>query len=70
MTIEDIKTSDKVMLTPADVAEALGVDAQGIRVMAHEQPERLGFPVVVCGRNGRAVRIPRASFLKFLGVND
>lgn len=69
MTIEDIKTSDKVMLTPADVAEALGVDAQGIRVMAHEQPERLGFPVTVCGRNGRAVRIPRLAFLKYLGID-
>ena len=69
MTLNEIKASDKVMLTPADVAEALGVDAQGIRVMAHEQPERLGFPVVVCGRNGRAVRIPRVAFLKFLGVD-
>ena len=69
VTIEDIKASEKVMLTPADVAEALGVDAQGIRVMAHEQPERLGFPVVVCGRNGRAVRIPRIAFLKYLGID-
>ena len=69
MTLDEIKSSTKVMLTPADVAEALGVDAQGIRVMAHEQPERLGFPVVVCGRNGRAVRIPRLAFMKFLGVD-
>lgn len=69
MTLNEIKASDKVMLTPSDIAEALGVDAQGIRVMAHEQPERLGFPVVVCGRNGRAVRIPRVAFLKYLGID-
>lgn len=69
MTLDEIKVSDKVMLTPADIAEALGVDAQGIRVMAHEQPERLGFPVTVCGRNGRAVRIPRIAFLKYLGID-
>lgn len=69
MTLNEIKSSDKVMLTPADVAEVLGVDAHGIRVMAHEQPERLGFQVVICGRNGRAVRIPRLAFLKFLGVD-
>lgn len=69
MTLDEIKSSTKVMLTPADVAEALGVDAQGIRVMAHEQPERLGFPVTVCGRNGRAVRIPRVAFLKYLGID-
>ena len=68
MTLDEIKTSTKVLLTPAEVADVLGVDAQGIRIMAHEQPERLGFPVVVCGRNGRAVRIPRLGLLKFLGV--
>lgn len=70
MTLDEIKSSDKVMLTPADVAEALGVDPQGIRVMAHEQPERLGFPVVVCGRNGRAVRIPRVAFLRYIGYEQ
>lgn len=67
MTLNEIKTSDKVMLTPADVAEALGVDAQGIRVMAREQPERLGFPVTVVGRGGHGVRIPRVPFLRFMG---
>lgn len=67
MTINEIKASDKVMLTPADVAEALGVDAQGIRIMAREQPERLGFPVTVIGREGRGVRIPRVPFLRFMG---
>lgn len=69
MTLDEIKSSTKVMLTPADVAEALGVDAQGIRVMAHDQPEKLGFPVMICGRNGRAVRIPRVAFLKYLGID-
>lgn len=67
MTLDEIKASDKTMLTPADVAEALGVDAQGIRIMAHEQPERLGFPVTVVGRGGRGVRIPRVPFLRFMG---
>ena len=68
MTIDEIKASDKVLLTAADVAEVLGADPHGIRIMAHEQPERLGFPVVVVGRSGRGVRIPRVPFLKFLGV--
>lgn len=67
MTIEDIKASDKVMLTPADVAPVLGCDAQDIRVAAKLAPERLGFSVSVIGTR---VKIPRASFLKFLGVND
>lgn len=67
MTIEEIKASDKVLLTAAEVAEVLGVDPQGIRIMAHEQPERLGFPVTVVGREGRGVRIPRIPFLRFMG---
>ena len=67
MTLDEIKASDKVVLTPADVAEALGVDAQGIRIMAREQPERLGFPVTVVGRGGHGIRIPRVPFLRFMG---
>ena len=70
MTIDEIKASDKTMLTAADVAEVLGVDAQGIRIMAHEQPERLGFPVTVVGRGGRGVRIPRVPFLRFMGYEQ
>lgn len=70
MTLNEIKSSDKVMLTPADIAEALGVDAQGIRIMAHEQPERLGFPVTVVGHGGRGVRIPRVPFLRFMGYEQ
>lgn len=70
MTLDEIKSSVKVMLTPADVAEALGVDAHGIRIMAHEQPERLGFPVTVVGRGGRGVRIPRVPFLRFMGYEQ
>ena len=70
MTLDEIKASDKVLLTAADVAEVLGVDAQGIRIMAHEQPERLGFPVTVVGRSGRGVRIPRVPFLRFMGYEQ
>lgn len=70
MTIEEIRTSDKTMLTAADVAEVLGVDQQGIRIMAHEQPDKLGFPIMVTGRKGRSVRIPRVPFLRFLGADS
>lgn len=70
MTLDEIKASDKVLLTAADVAEVLGVDAQGIRIMAHNQPERLGFPVTVIGRGGRGVRIPKIPFLRFMGYEQ
>lgn len=67
MTLEEIRSSDKVLLTPKDVATALGIDEQGLRVQAHDCPERLGFPVTICGRKGRSVRIPRVPFLRYIG---
>ena len=69
MTIDEIRNSDKVMLTPAEVASAIGADAQGIRVMSHTDKEALGFPVVLTGRGGRRVQIPRIPFLRYLGFN-
>ena len=66
MTLDEIKASDKVLLTAADVAEVLGVDAQGIRVQAHENPAALGFPIMITGRNGRSVRIPKLAFIRWV----
>ena len=66
MTIDEIRNSDKVMLTPAEVASAIGTDAQGIRIMAHDNPAALGFPVTITGREGRRVLIPRIPFLNYL----
>lgn len=66
MTLSDIMAMDKPTLTPAEVASAIGADAQGIRIMAHDYPERLGFPVLLCGRKGRTVKIPRIPFIQFM----
>lgn len=68
MTLDEIMQSNKVLLTPRDVATALGIDEHGIRVMAHTSPERLGFPVVITGRKGRSVRIPRIPLMRYLGI--
>ena len=64
MTIEEIRQSDKLLLTPADIAPVLGCDPQLIRVQAHTAPERLGFPVVVVGTR---TKIPRIPFIEFFG---
>lgn len=64
MTLEEIRTSPLDILTPAQVAPILGCDPQCIRVTARETPEKLGFPVAVVGTR---VRIPRLSFLRFMG---
>lgn len=64
MTLEEIKTSAEMWLTPADIAPVLECDPNIIRRQAQTEPQKLGFPVVVmCSR----VKIPRKQFLRFLG---
>lgn len=64
MTLEEIKLSDKVMLTPADISDVMRSDPQSIRKQAHENPAVLGFPVCVVGSR---VKIPKAAFLNWVG---
>lgn len=67
MTLDEIKQSDAVFLTPADIAPILGCDPNWIRRAAHDRPELLGFPVCVIGTR---TRIPRKPFLKFIGEEE
>lgn len=64
MTLDEIRASDKTVLTPAEVAPVLGCDPQDIRVQARMAPEKLGFNVSVIGSR---VKIPKAAFLRFMG---
>lgn len=66
MTLDEIRNSTKDVLTPADIAEVLGCDAQDIRIQARTAPEKLGFPVVVIKSR---VKVPKVPFLKFFGAN-
>jgi len=67
MTIDEIRASDKTMLTPTDVAGILGVSPYTINVQAREDKERgtqtFPFPVMLIGTR---VKIPRLPFLKFI----
>ena len=63
MTLDEIRRSGKVTLTPKEAAEVLGCNPQTIRVCAKQQPWRLGFPVCVVGNR---VKIPTEGFLKFM----
>ena len=63
MTFEEILRSDKVLLTAAEVGQALGISPQRIADQAREDPLRLGFPVIVAGNT---VRIPRKPFIDWL----
>lgn len=64
MTLEEIKQSDRLWLTPAEVAPVVGCDPSKIREAAHLNPLLLGFPVTVTGRR---VRIWRKTFLEYIG---
>ena len=63
MTLEQIKHSEKDMLTCADIAEVLGFNAYMIHIQAQQRPEMLGFPVVC---KGNRVKIPRLPFIQFV----
>jgi hypothetical protein len=64
MTLDEIKASDKSVLTPAEVAEVLGCDAQDVRIQARLSPEKLGFPVIIIKSR---TKIPRIPFLRYMG---
>lgn len=58
-----LEQSEKLMLTPAEVAPILGCQAYAINVQAKEDPAKLGFPVCMMGTR---VRIPRRAFLHWI----
>ena len=64
MTIKEIAALETEVLTPNQVAPVLGVNPQSIRIQAVENPERLGFPVIVIGSR---VKIPKWPFLEYMG---
>jgi hypothetical protein len=64
MTLPEMRESKKVFLTCGDVSELLQADPNSIRAQAHEDQTKLGFQTIVIGR---AVKIPRIPFLKFIG---
>lgn len=63
MTPAEIRASDSLWLTAADVAPIIGVDPHGIRITARTHPEWLGFPVL-CIRS--RVKIPRVPFVQYM----
>ena len=63
MTLEQIRKTDKLFLTPTDVCEVIGCGAYAINVQAHQDAKKLGFPVCVIGTR---VRIPTEGFLNWM----
>ena len=67
MTIEQIQNSEKLFLSPVEVAPVLGSDPHTVRCTAKQRPELLGFPFTF---SGNRMKIPRVPFLRFLGIME
>ena len=67
MTLEDIKSSDKMFLTPGDICGVLGSNPQTIRVTARQRPDLIGYEFTFSGNRMKISRIP---FLRFMGVAE
>ena len=65
MTLEEMKRSDKLFLTPADVAPVMGSNPHTVRCTARQRPELLGFEFTF---SGNRMKIPRIPFLRFCGI--
>lgn len=63
MTIQDIKTMDSECINVDVAAKVIGCNPHAIRVQAHQDPKKLGFPVLVINKR---VKIPRIPFIKFM----
>ena len=62
MTIEEIRASDKTMLTPADVAPILKCNAYSLNITARNNIRALGFPASLVGTR---LKIPRIGFIRW-----
>lgn len=67
MTLADIRALDCLTLTPAQVGAVLGINPNNIRWQARDNPEALGFPVIVARSR---TYIPRIPFLQFMTKLD
>jgi len=62
MTLDEIRRTDKLFLTPDDISEVLGSDKHTIIVSARNQPELTRYPFTFIGTR---MKIPRIGFLNW-----
>lgn len=63
MTWEEVLESDAFVLNAADIAPIIKTNANHIQDQAHNDPTKLGFPVIV---HGHRVKIPRLGFIYYM----
>lgn len=62
MTLAEIEKLPKTMLVAEDVCSYLEADPNTLRWQAQNEPEKLGFPVIV---SKSRVKIPKDAFVFF-----
>lgn len=62
MTLLDIERLDREFLRAEDISPYIGLKPQSIRAQAQDNPDKLGFPVIV---SGTRVLIPKEGFVNF-----
>ena len=62
--LAELKASDKIWITPAEAAPFLQCDPNYIRRCARDDPDKLGFQILMLNTR---IRINRKSFLRYLG---
>lgn len=62
MTLADIEKIPKEILVATDIAPYLGADPGVIRWQARNEPDKLGFPVIVAKSR---VKVPKVGFITF-----
>ena len=62
-TIDELEVYPQQLLTPAQVAQFLGMSAEAIRGQAQIDAGALGFPVICVGNT---IKIPRLGFCYFM----
>lgn len=67
MTYQEILSSTKDVLTPADIAPVLGCDGQKIRVQAKQMPETIPFHYMFIGNR---MKIPRLAFIDWMSKSE
>ena len=63
MTLKEIEALPKEMLLMEDIAPFLEANPQSLRDQAQNDPNKLGFPVIVIGAR---VKAPKSGFVHFM----
>lgn len=66
-TLDELRSMDDYFVTADMIAPIVGADPQALRIIARDEPWRLGFPSTTYGS---IVKFPRLPFIDFVESGD